>query len=60
MSSTTNHTIPQKGIFIGYVYCMYWVTSLHGFLIHQWDVKVKDLAGILYASSTLPTLAGLN
>ncbi|KAI6084203.1 hypothetical protein F4821DRAFT_271255 [Hypoxylon rubiginosum] len=49
MSSTTNHTIPQKGIFIGYVYCMYWVTSLHGFLIHQWDVKIINVGANLHS-----------
>ncbi|KAI8631465.1 hypothetical protein F5Y19DRAFT_473138 [Xylariaceae sp. FL1651] len=36
------------GTYIGCIYCNVWVASVGGLFVHQWDVRLKDLATILY------------
>ncbi|KAI0966394.1 hypothetical protein F4678DRAFT_449249 [Xylaria arbuscula] len=36
------------GLYIGQIYCSLNIVAHYGLFVHQWDIRVKDLAGILY------------
>ncbi|KAF2963675.1 hypothetical protein GQX73_g9912 [Xylaria multiplex] len=36
------------GLYIGQIYCSLSLVARYGLFVHQWEIRVKDLAGILY------------
>ncbi|KAI1806788.1 hypothetical protein F4811DRAFT_560224 [Daldinia bambusicola] len=36
------------GAFIGFSYCVYRLTATSGMFVHQWNILVRDLSGMIY------------
>ncbi|KAI0484894.1 hypothetical protein GGR56DRAFT_616032 [Xylariaceae sp. FL0804] len=42
--------IAAYGLYLAYSYTMFWQVYTHGFFLHQWDIQVRDLAGVFRMS----------